>query len=82
MRETDGYAAVKGLVPPSERRALVLIDPPYEAQAAEFDAVRWYSLLEQERVTVWYTAPTALRTPTSIAGSLISASAETSTAPR
>ena len=28
---------------------------------AEFDAVRWYSLLEQERVTVWYTAPTALR---------------------
>jgi 23S rRNA (adenine2030-N6)-methyltransferase len=40
VRETDGYAAVKGLVPPPERRALVLIDPPYEAQAAEFDAVR------------------------------------------
>jgi acetyl-CoA synthetase len=28
---------------------------------AEFDAVRWYTLLEQEHVTVWYTAPTALR---------------------
>jgi acetyl-CoA synthetase len=28
---------------------------------AEFDAVRWYTLLEQEGVTVWYTAPTALR---------------------
>ena len=27
----------------------------------EFDARRWYHLLEQERVTVWYTAPTALR---------------------
>ena len=27
----------------------------------EFDARRWYQLLEQERVTVWYTAPTALR---------------------
>ena len=27
----------------------------------EFDAVRWYTLLEQEHVTVWYTAPTALR---------------------
>jgi acetyl-CoA synthetase len=27
----------------------------------EFDARRWYRLLEQERVTVWYTAPTALR---------------------
>ena len=27
----------------------------------EFDAVRWYDLLEREAVTVWYTAPTALR---------------------
>ena len=28
---------------------------------AEFDARRWYGMLEQERVTVWYTAPTAVR---------------------
>ncbi len=28
---------------------------------AEFDAQRWYTLLESERVTVWYTAPTAIR---------------------
>ena len=28
---------------------------------AEFDASRWYSLLEEHRVTVWYTAPTAVR---------------------
>jgi acetyl-CoA synthetase len=28
---------------------------------AEFDADRWYGILEQERVTVWYTAPTAVR---------------------
>ena len=27
----------------------------------EFDAERWYSLLETERITVWYTAPTAIR---------------------
>ncbi len=27
----------------------------------EFDVPRWYSLLESERVSVWYTAPTALR---------------------
>jgi acetyl-CoA synthetase len=27
----------------------------------EFDAVRWYSILERERVNVWYTAPTAIR---------------------
>jgi acetyl-CoA synthetase len=28
---------------------------------ADFDAVRWYRLLRDERVTVWYTAPTAIR---------------------
>jgi acetyl-CoA synthetase len=27
----------------------------------EFDARRWYEILERERVTVWYTAPTAMR---------------------
>ncbi|WP_175813522.1 acetate--CoA ligase [Burkholderia contaminans] len=27
----------------------------------EFDAERWYDILEYERVTVWYTAPTAVR---------------------
>jgi len=27
----------------------------------EFDPERWYRLLEEERVTVWYTAPTAIR---------------------
>ena len=28
---------------------------------AEFDAQNWYGILAQERVTVWYTAPTAIR---------------------
>lgn len=28
---------------------------------AEFDAQAWYDVLEQERVSVWYTAPTAIR---------------------
>jgi len=28
---------------------------------ADFDAVRWYRILADERVTVWYTAPTAIR---------------------
>ena len=28
---------------------------------AEFDAERWYRTLEREKVTVWYTAPTAIR---------------------
>ncbi len=38
----DGYAAIKALLPPRDgttrlNRGLVLIDPPYEAQLAEFD---------------------------------------------
>jgi acetyl-CoA synthetase len=28
---------------------------------AEFDAELWYRILEREKVTVWYTAPTAIR---------------------
>ncbi|MDP1536930.1 MAG: acetate--CoA ligase [Burkholderiales bacterium] len=28
---------------------------------ADFDAERWYSILRQEQVSVWYTAPTAVR---------------------
>jgi 23S rRNA (adenine2030-N6)-methyltransferase len=35
----DGYGAMKAMLPPKEKRGLVLIDPPYETQGAEFDAV-------------------------------------------
>jgi acetyl-CoA synthetase len=28
---------------------------------SEFDATRWYEILEREKVSVWYTAPTAIR---------------------
>ena len=27
----------------------------------EFDAERWYRILEEQKVNVWYTAPTAIR---------------------
>ena len=27
----------------------------------EFEAMRWYSILEEEKVNIWYTAPTAIR---------------------
>ncbi|TVR86527.1 MAG: acetate--CoA ligase [Saprospirales bacterium] len=27
----------------------------------EFDALRWYALLEEQKVNIWYTAPTAIR---------------------
>lgn len=32
----DGYAAMKALLPPPQRRGLVLVDPPFEAQDDEF----------------------------------------------
>jgi 23S rRNA (adenine2030-N6)-methyltransferase len=36
VHERDGYEALKAFVPPKEKRGLVLIDPPFEAQEAEF----------------------------------------------
>ena len=38
VHERDGYEAIRALLPPAERRGLVLIDPPYEAPG-EFDRV-------------------------------------------
>lgn len=31
VHEMDGYAALRAMLPPPEKRALILIDPPYEA---------------------------------------------------
>ena len=44
-----------GIVAPLVIGATSIVD------AAEFDAHRWYDILERERVQVWYTAPTAIR---------------------
>ena len=44
-----------GIIAPLTNGAAMLVDE------AEFDAGRWYETLEKERVTVWYTAPTAIR---------------------
>jgi 23S rRNA (adenine2030-N6)-methyltransferase len=38
VEEADGYSRLKALLPPPERRGLVLIDPPFEAQA-EFESL-------------------------------------------
>ncbi|MCB1610214.1 MAG: 23S rRNA (adenine(2030)-N(6))-methyltransferase RlmJ [Lysobacterales bacterium] len=35
----DGYEALRALLPPKEKRGLVLVDPPYEAQLGEFDFI-------------------------------------------
>ncbi len=39
VHQRDGYAALKALLPPREKRGLVLIDPPYEAQEAEYKLI-------------------------------------------
>jgi len=36
VHHRNGYEALKALLPPKEKRGLVLIDPPYEAQESEF----------------------------------------------
>ena len=40
VHQRDGYAAMKALLPPAQRRGLVLIDPPYEEQAGEFTRIQ------------------------------------------
>ena len=55
----DGYAALNALLPPSERRGLVLIDPPFEAQEGEFVAIEAALAKAQARwpngvYAVWY----------------------------
>ncbi|PVZ06339.1 acetate--CoA ligase [Actinomycetospora cinnamomea] len=44
-----------GIVAPLTHGATLLVDE------RDFDAERWYDVLAEQRVTVWYTAPTALR---------------------
>jgi 23S rRNA (adenine2030-N6)-methyltransferase len=39
VHQRDGYEALSGLLPPKEKRGLVLIDPPYEAQEAEYKRI-------------------------------------------
>ncbi|HUL52706.1 MAG TPA: 23S rRNA (adenine(2030)-N(6))-methyltransferase RlmJ [Opitutaceae bacterium] len=68
----DGYGALRALLPPPERRALVLIDPPFEAQN-EFEAILdclgegrqrfpsgvyavWYPVTERARADAFHAA--------------------------
>jgi len=44
-----------GIIAPLTAGVTMVVDE------GEFDAERWYETLERERVTVWYTAPTAVR---------------------
>ena len=44
-----------GIISPLTNGATMIVDQ------AEFDAERWYRILQEQKVTVWYTAPTAIR---------------------
>lgn len=62
----DGYDALNALLPPKEKRGLVLIDPPFEAQEDEFRIIE--QALEKAQTkwptgifAIWY--PIKLRAP-------------------
>lgn len=44
-----------GIIAPLTHGLTMIVDE------ADFDAERWYRIIQEERVTVWYTAPTAIR---------------------
>ena len=87
VQETDGYAAVRATLPPLERRALVLIDPPFEAQdefariaAALREGLRrlpggvfavWYPLTERAGVEEFFAELRGLRPPPTLAAELL-----------
>ena len=44
-----------GIISPLTNGVTLIVDE------ADFDAERWYRILREQKVTVWYTAPTAIR---------------------
>jgi acetyl-CoA synthetase len=44
-----------GIIAPLTNGVTSIVD------AGDFDADRWYRIIQEQRVTVWYTAPTAIR---------------------
>lgn len=83
VHELDGYVALRAMLPPPERRALVLIDPPYEAQdefaqiaVALREGLRrlpggiyavWYPLTGRARVDEFFAEIRALNPPPTLA---------------
>lgn len=66
VHQRDGYEALPALVPPKEKRGLVLIDPPYEVQLDEFKHIQKALAGALERwptgcYAIWY--PIKLRPP-------------------
>lgn len=79
VRPMDGYIALKAMLPPPERRALVLIDPPFEAKdefAAVLGGLRealrrfpagtyavWYPVTERARADGFHRAVSEFKVP-------------------
>jgi 23S rRNA (adenine2030-N6)-methyltransferase len=86
VQATDGYVALRAVLPPPERRALILIDPPYEAQdefaraaAGLREALRrfptgvyalWYPLTQRARVEEFVAAILELNPPPTLLAEL------------
>lgn len=87
VHEIDGYIGLRAMLPPPERRALVFIDPPYEAQdefmqvmgALEEGLTRfrsgvfavWYPLTVRARVDEFLAAIRTLNPPATLAVELM-----------
>jgi 23S rRNA (adenine2030-N6)-methyltransferase len=59
VHQRNGYEALKALLPPKEKRGLVLIDPPYEAQDSEYRVIEKALKAALERwptgvYAIWY----------------------------
>ncbi len=59
VHQRDGYQAMSALLPPPEKRGLVLIDPPFEAQEQEFRVIEEALMAAHRRFAngvyaVWY----------------------------
>jgi len=79
VQAMDGYVAIRAMLPPVEKRALVLIDPPYEAEHEFADIVRgvreglarlpgaviaiWYPFTKRARVDAFFSQLRALDLP-------------------
>ena len=82
----DGYQALRALLPPPERRALVLIDPPFESQTEFAEIARaigdaltrfpsgvfavWYPLTERARADEFLAAVRSLGPPPTLVAEL------------
>ena len=80
VQAIDGYTGLKALLPPPEKRALVLIDPPFETKKEFADIARglrdamrrlpgaviavWYPITERARTDTFHHALLELATPT------------------